>query len=226
MDRSTYERLERYMLAQMNDSAHDRQHVYRVLYLALDIADSEPAADGDVLIAACLLHDIGRQRQFENPALCHAREGGRMAEEFLLKSGFDGDFAGHVGRCIASHRYRGDNAPGSLEAKILFDADKLDATGAFGVARTLLYNGKLDVPLYSVDAAGHVLDGSEASPPSFFQEYRFKLRRLYDLFYTERGRELAKERRQAAVCFYESLLSEARAAHEPGRDRLARMLAE
>ncbi len=54
------------MLSCMNDGAHDRQHIYRVLYYALDIAE-EYCIDQDVLIAACLLHDIGRDAQFRNP---------------------------------------------------------------------------------------------------------------------------------------------------------------
>ena len=55
MDHAAFGRLEAYMHTQMQDSAHDREHVYRVLYTALDIAAHEPGADADVLIAACLL---------------------------------------------------------------------------------------------------------------------------------------------------------------------------
>lgn len=55
-----YDKTEAYMLQCMRDSAHDREHIYRVLYTALDIAESEPSADPEILTAACLLHDIGR----------------------------------------------------------------------------------------------------------------------------------------------------------------------
>jgi uncharacterized protein len=60
----------------MKDSAHDTEHIYRVLYVALDIARYEENVDGDVLIAACLLHDIGREEQNADPAVCHAAAGG------------------------------------------------------------------------------------------------------------------------------------------------------
>lgn len=62
-----YEKTEAYMLSCMNDSAHDKEHVYRVLYYALEIAKQEPDVDYEILITSCLLHDIGRKEQFENP---------------------------------------------------------------------------------------------------------------------------------------------------------------
>ena len=73
MKREIYETLEQYMLSCMEDSAHDAQHIYRVLYNALLIAKEEKHVDHDVLIAACLLHDIGRKEQFADPALCHGQ---------------------------------------------------------------------------------------------------------------------------------------------------------
>lgn len=75
MKKSTYKLIENYMNDCMTDSAHDKEHVYRVLYNALSIADTEDAVDYDVLITACLLHDIGREEQFENPKLNHAEVG-------------------------------------------------------------------------------------------------------------------------------------------------------
>lgn len=69
MDKTTFSLIENYMLSCMEDSAHYKDHIYRVLFNALEIAKSEEAVDYDVLICACLLHDIGRKEQFENPAL-------------------------------------------------------------------------------------------------------------------------------------------------------------
>ena len=63
MTKDLYNTLEAYMIASMDDSAHDKEHVYRVLYNALEIAKAEPEVDYDILIAACLLHDIGRKDQ-------------------------------------------------------------------------------------------------------------------------------------------------------------------
>lgn len=73
MIKENYLLWENYMLSCIEDSAHDKGHIYRVLYAALDIARTEQNVDRDVLVCACLLHDIGRKEQFENPALCHAK---------------------------------------------------------------------------------------------------------------------------------------------------------
>lgn len=216
MTKDTYTLLENYMLSCMEDSAHDKEHVYRVLYTALDIAGTERAVDMDVLISACLLHDIGRREQFEDSRVCHARAGADKAYRFLTEHGFPESFAAHVRECISSHRYRNDNQPETIEAKILFDADKVDVSGVIGIARALVYKGQVSEPLYTVLPNGQVLDGTDDREPSFFQEYKYKLEGLYDKFYTARGAEIAAGRRQAAVAFYDSLLREVREPYETG----------
>ncbi|MBE5759977.1 MAG: HD domain-containing protein [Clostridiales bacterium] len=220
MKQEQYICIENEMLRCMRDSAHDREHVYRVLYTALMIAETEPEADRDILITASLLHDIGRKEQFENPALCHAAVGAKKAETFLLEKGFAPDFTEKVCAAILSHRFRKNASPESIEAKILFDADKLDACGALGIARTLVYKGAVEDPLYSLLPDGSVSDGTGDEFPSFFQEYKFKLEKLYDRFYTKKGREMAEERRAAAISFYRDLFGEVSAAYITGRDLL------
>ncbi len=223
MNRETYERLESHMRSQMNDSAHDTEHVYRVLYAALDIAAHEDGVDYGVLIAACLLHDIGRQEQYET-GVCHAAAGAEKAHRFLTEQGFGQAFAKQVAACIRTHRYRGGSRPESLEAKILYDADKLDVTGAIGIARTLLYQGQVGEPLYSLASDGRVSDGAGDKEPSFFEEYKGKLEKIYAQFYTKRGAEAAAGRRKAAEAFYGSLLEEVRPVYETGSKRLNRAL--
>lgn len=170
MTKEEYSLLEQYMLSCMGDSAHDKEHIYRVLYQALDIGNTEDNVNFDVLIAACLLHDIGRKEQFENPSLCHAMIGENKAWDFLMANGFAPDFARQVKHCIQTHRYRKDNRPQSLEAKILFDADKLDVTGAMGIARTLIYKGIVSQPIYSLLPDGTISDGQDDETPSFFHQ--------------------------------------------------------
>lgn len=224
MRKTDYTLLEGYMLSCMEDSAHDREHVYRVLYNALEIAAGERDVNHDILIAACLLHDIGRKEQFENPTLCHAMVGAEKADRFLMENGFGVDFAQAVRACIETHRYRKSNPPQSVEAKILFDADKLDAAGAIGIARTLVYKGQTAEPLYSVDPDGSPLDGTNDTAPSFFREYQFKLKNIYDCFYTATGAMLAKERQAAAVCFYQAMRREILSSYEGGREALHQYL--
>ena len=225
MDRRTCKILEDYMLDCMADSAHDKEHVYRVLYHGLAIARTEEDADIDVVIGACLLHDICRKEQSENPAVDHALAGGEKAYHFLLEQVFSESYAERVRDCISTHRYRKGNPPRSLEAKILFDADKLEAAGAMGIARTLLYKGSVSQPLYTRRPDGTVSDGTGDKEPSFFQEYKYKLENLYSGFYTEKGRELAGERKAAAEAFYDSLYREVKEAYEEGSMRLEEILA-
>ncbi len=216
MNREKYTTVENYMLECMKDSAHDKEHIYRVLYNALIIADTEKNVDYDVLICACLLHDIGRPEQYENPALDHALIGAEKSKVFLAEKGFDNDFIDNVVHCIQTHRYRQSNPPKLTEAKILFDADKIDATGTLGIARTLFYKGIVGEPLYSLLPDGRISDGTDDSKPSFFQEYKYKLEKLYAGFYTAKGNEIAKERQKSAVSFYNSMLNEANSSYVNG----------
>ena len=228
MTQAEYNEIENYMLQQMQDSAHDRHHIYRVLNAAVDIAKHIDIKDTDVLLAACLLHDIGREKQFADlENICHAKIGSEMAYDFLLSRRWAPQKALHVKECISAHRYRGDNKPQSIEAKILFDADKLDVTGAIGIARTLIYEGQIMEPLYIISEDGDIIvDGGGAEISSFFQEYNYKLKNVYDSFFTERAREIALKRQKTAVDFYNGLFDEISQSYKNGRDNLDTLLDE
>lgn len=170
MDRKMYQQIEAYMLNCMKDSAHDKDHVYRVLHNAMTIACTETVAEMDVLIAASLLHDIARAEQMADPAICHAQAGAEKAYVFLMSIGWNEERAEHVRQCIRTHRFRKGQPPQSIEAKILYDADKLDVTGAIGLARTLCYNGAMGEPIYTTSVDGVILDGSGDEPDSFCHE--------------------------------------------------------
>lgn len=220
MKKEQFALIEDYMLSCMSDSAHDKDHIYRVLYSALEIASAEKDVDYDILISACLLHDIARKEQFENPQICHAAYGGEKAYRFLTDNGFSADFAEKVKHCIETHRFRKSNPPQSIEAKILFDADKLDVCGAIGIARTLVYKGAVSDPLYIITPDGYVSDGSCDTSPSFFQEYKYKLENMYSKFYTEKGLAMAKEKQNAAADFYNSLYAEISKIYSLGQNQL------
>jgi len=220
-----YKDIETFMTKQMQDSAHDKYHIYRVLHSALDMSSFETAVDMDVLIAACLLHDIGREKQAADPSLSHAQIGGDMAYEYLISRKWDESKAAHVKECVAAHRYRDDNPPDSIEAKILFDADKLDSSGALGIARTLIYGGQICEPLYLLDENGNIIvDGGGAELSTFVQEYNYKLKNLYDAFYTQRAKAIAAERQKTAVDFYNSLVEEISGNSKNGLERLSEVL--
>jgi uncharacterized protein len=224
LNKDDFKKIEEYMLECMKDCAHDKDHIYRVLYLALDIAKYEEDVNFDVLITACLLHDIGRQDQFNDSRIRHEVAGSQKAYNFLLHNNWTEESARHVSDSIMSHSYRSGNIPKSIEAKILFDSDKLDVTGTLGIARTLLYLGIASEPLYSLDPEGSVSDGSNDTQPSFFHEFKYKLEKIYDEFHTKRATQIGQERKASAVSFYNSMLTEARSCYTDGMEELFKIV--
>lgn len=204
MTREFYEKLESYMLCCLGDSAHDAEHIYRVLQNAKAIAKTEENVDEEILTTACLLHDIGRPEQFADPKICHAQAGAEKARTFLEETGMDTPFIEAVCHCIRTHRFSNRVTPQTIEAKILFDADKLDVTGPLGIARTLQYQGKHDYPLYTRLPGGKIAN-TEDGEKSFFQEYHRKLEKLYDGFLTKEGARLAETYRAAGEAFMDAL---------------------
>ena len=116
------------MLQHMCDIGHDIFHSYRVLYHSLMISKHYEPINVDVLIASCLLHDVGRSQTMNTDYLCHAIEGSKMAYEFLKQNQLDESFCMQVRDCIATHRFKTETPPQTIEAKILYDADKLEAS--------------------------------------------------------------------------------------------------
>jgi len=197
-----------HMLAMMSDSAHDCEHVHRVMRMCEKIARQYPQADGDILYASACLHDIGRSAQAKDPSVDHALYGAALAYEFLRAIGWDEARAEHVRACIRTHRYRGSEEPESIEAKILFDSDKLDVLGAMGVARTLMYAGAEGEMLYRPE---ELEDEEFRCRESFLTEYRRKLKNASARLYTQYAKEIAVGRDETMNAFVAALLREARA---------------
>lgn len=120
--------------------AHGLDHVLRVTRLCEEIGRAE-GADMRILIPAALFHDIARPIE-EETGVPHEEEGARIAEEFLGSTGYDTVRIPAIVHAIRTHRYSTGANPETLEAKILSDADKLDAMGAVGIARAFLQAGE------------------------------------------------------------------------------------
>jgi uncharacterized protein len=214
MDKLMYNSIEKYMYDCMKDAAHDYEHIFRVLYQSLTIAKKVfDKVNYDVLITSCLLHDIGREEQFKNNSICHAKTGGIMAKEYLVKVNWSEKDAEHVNQCISSHRFRGNNYPETIEAKILFDSDKLDAIGCLGIARTLMYEGHVGDNIYTLKN-GEIYTGNGGyDENSFLIEYNRKLKTLYNKFYTEEAKKIAEKYRKHAQLFYDNLVDQINEAY-------------
>jgi uncharacterized protein len=161
-----------------------------------------------VLLSAAYLHDIGRQYQdASNGAVCHAQKGAQLAESLLNGLPFSKAQKQNVVHCIQSHRFRGIHQPQTTEAKVLYDADKLDAIGAVGVARAYLFAGEVGARLHNPDA-----DIENTHPYSEddtgFREYRVKLCKIRERILTHEGRKLADERHRFMEDFFNRFIEE------------------
>lgn len=208
MNEKEFNRIVKYMRKHNSDQAHDIDHIFRVLYLAIEIANDEENVDMDVLIAASLLHDIGRKAQLKNKNIDHAKEGARMAKKFLLDNDYSEEFAKKVSNCIKKHSFRSDNPPITLEEKILFDADKLDVLGAIGIARTIMYQTQTHSNLYNLDEEGNLIHGEDDKNNSFLHEYKYKIEKVAEKLYTKKAKEIASKRMKTAQLYYDSLIEE------------------
>jgi len=175
-------------------SCHGWDHVERVRVLAKMIAKKEKA-DPAIVEAAALLHDIKRtEEMLGGGKFCHALEGAKEAGKILNGLGFGEGFIKAVKHCIEAHRYRNNICPKSPEAKVLSDADKLDALGATGVGRGFLWCGKHGSRLHNTDKKDIAANNPHDRNHTLYTEYMVKLRFLKNRMYTKTGREIARER--------------------------------
>jgi uncharacterized protein len=157
---------------------------------------------------AALLHDIGRKEETQSRGkLCHARIGAKKAARILARAGLNAETNQAVGACIRTHRFRSDDPPVSLEARVLYDADKLDALGAIGVGRAFLFAGEVGARLHNseVDLKKTV---SYSEEDTAYREFQVKLIHIRKRMMTAEGRRLAQGRHGAMVRFFKRLEEE------------------
>jgi uncharacterized protein len=194
-----------------HDPVHGLDHALRVYKMAEKLGD-ELGADMEVLQAAALLHDASGAAPGEGDARgSHEQDSADFAREVLLDEGWQEEQIAAVQHCIRTHRYRNQEEPETLEAKILFDADKLDVVGAFGVARTIGYAVQAHRPIFSQPSDRFLKEGLKEpdEPHSAYHEYLFKLRHVKDRLFTQSARRIAEHRHQIMIQFFEQLAIEA-----------------
>lgn len=184
--------------------AHDWQHVRRVETLAEELVAEYPDADERVLQAAVLLHDIGRPREDHGDIDDHAAWGATRARDILPEHGVENPDP--VCHAIRAHRYSTAPEPETIEAKLLSDADNLDALGAVGIARCFSYGGELGEPLHDPDVPLEADD--TAAGATQFNHFHKKILTLPERMYTDAGRDVAVERREYVEGFLERFESE------------------
>jgi uncharacterized protein len=159
--------------------SHDWDHTERVYRLCLRIGRKEKA-DLGVLKLAALLHDIGREEEDRSHGrICHGRSGAALAKAILERHACPAPVVRAVVHAIRTHRFRRGGAPRTLEARVLFDADKLDSIGAVGIGRAFLFAGEIGARLHD-----KAIDVARTEPytreDTAYREYLVKLRRVRD----------------------------------------------
>jgi uncharacterized protein len=187
--------------------SHHWDHTLRVHRLCERIGAAE-GVDMEVLLASAYLHDIARRQQDDsNGAVCHAEKGAQLAVSIVEKLPLTDGQKDNILHCIRSHRFRGSHQPQTPEAMALFDADKLDAIGAVGVARAFLFAGEVGARLHSADV------NIEATRPytrddTGYREFIVKLCKIKDRILTRAGQKLAVERHSTMEEFFNRFIEE------------------
>jgi len=175
------------------DPVHGIEHVERVVRMACRIASNYETVDREVLLLSAYLHDIGRLSSPDN----HAVRSASIVRHILEMLGYPKDKIEKVVDTVLSHSYSLGYAAMSTEAKILSDADKLDALGAIGLVRVLMYSGELGRDLHEV-----------------IEHIKAKLLKLPETMHTSEGKVEAERRVKIIREFLENLFRELDYSHQ------------
>ncbi|MBD8496178.1 HD domain-containing protein [Pseudomonas syringae] len=192
--------------ATQDDGAHDFSHLLRVWKNVCAIRNHE-GGEPQILVAATLLHDcvaVEKNSPFRASA---SRLAAARARELLTDMGWDEEMIEAVAHAIEAHSFSAAIAPRSLEARILQDADRLDALGMIGVARLFHVSGRMGSRLYDPldpHASARTLDDKRFA----LDHFKTKILSLAQGFQTTTGARLAQTRHQRVERFLREWLEE------------------
>lgn len=193
--------------ASQADAAHDFGHIRRVCAMARRIALTEGPVDAEALEIACILHDLVNVPKSHPDRAKASTLSGARAKSWLIQQGWAEMRAMIVEHAIASHSFSANIPPKSAEARILQDADRIEALGAIGLARMFAVAGSIGRSLFDHDdplARNRPLDDQNFA----LDHLETKIFRLPAQMQTETGKHLAKQRQSVMHAFRNQLLSE------------------
>ena len=176
----------------MEDAAHDAMHIRRVVANARALAEAEQA-DIAVVLPAAWLHDCVIVPKDSPERTMASRLAAQAAGDFLRRVAYPAAPIPAIQHAIEAHSFSARIAPRTLEAQVVQDADRLDALGAVGIARTLMLGGAMGKPLYDTEEpfpVTRIADDRENVLDHFF----VKLLTLSETMQTPAGREEAARR--------------------------------
>jgi len=185
------------------DPAHDLAHIRRVVANTRLLAAAE-GADLAVVLPAAWLHDcvVVPKDSADRPRA--SRLAADTAADFLRAAGYPAAHIPGIHHAIAAHSFSARISPETLEARVVQDADRLDAIGAIGIARTLMLGTALGTPLYDeAEPLPHTRPADDAH--SIIDHFYTKLLRLAEMMQTETGRCEAARRTKVMRLFLAEL---------------------
>jgi len=191
-------------------SGHDWWHIYRVYNNALKIAKNEGVGDLFVIKLASLLHDIADWKFYNGDVTVGYKE----TKKWLVNFNLDEQLIEHVARIVKDISYKGAGEASlmnTIEGKIVQDADRLDAIGAIGIARTFAYGGNKNKEMYNPNIKPVFHENFQQyknSNGTVINHFYEKLLLLKDLMNTEGGKKYAEERHTFMEAFLEQFYSE------------------
>ena len=189
------------------DAAHDIAHLDRVWQSASEIAASLPEVNQRVLLAACYLHDLVNLPKNDPNRAYASTLAAKAAEPHLAVLGYTADEIVQTKHAIAAHSFSAGIEPETAEARVLRDADRLDAIGAIGIARAFAVSGMMQTQLYDAEdpfAITRPLDDKRFA----LDHWQVKLLRLSDGMMTKGGKRLAHQRKDKMIAFLTNFAQE------------------
>ena len=189
-------------------STHDMSHIERVEAVCMRIREKE-GGDELVLRLAALLHDVGIVKEHKQGG-DHAQYSAEIAQEFLTVAGADKNLIENVTLCIRSHRFSRGLEAKTLEAKILQDADRIDALGAVGIFRSLVSMGALRALRSTIGTVKETsMNAYTEDPLDGFYEYMTKKPFVIpERLNTDAAKEIAQERLKVMHAYLDALREE------------------
>jgi uncharacterized protein len=196
-----------------DDGSHDRSHLLRVWRNAADIAARESGCDWAVLTAAVILHDCVAVEKNSPQRSQASRLAAARARTILAGLAWSPAIIDQVAHAIEAHSFSAGIAPETVEARVVQDADRLDAIGAIGIARCFYVAGRMGSGLYDPDdpaAANRPLDDRNFA----LDHFGAKLFHVAGSFQTKAGQALADARTRTMHDFVRAMLNEIGKASE------------
>jgi uncharacterized protein len=189
------------------DPAHDFQHIMRV-YKNAELIGRREGADMKILLPAVLLHDLVVYPKGSAKTSRSADDSADLSEKWLQSYGYPQDKIDRISYCIRTHSYSKRLVPTTLEGKILQDADRLDALGAIGIARTFSVGGSENRTFYN-PADPFCKSSRELNDREWtLDHFQTKLLRLKKSMHTKTAKEMAQERARFMELFIKQLQKE------------------